>query len=369
MNSVRRAEGPLHPHAAALDMELKSSSTGVSAAMPNPRSDTQPTYSVVIPIFNEEGNIENLLSRVIPVMESVDEPFEVLFVDDGSTDATPDILRRMAAGDPRVRVIRFTRNYGQEAAVEALYLSARGDWLLQMDGDLQNPPEEIPKLLAKKNEGFDVVYGVRERRRDSTFRIGASRLMQWSMRSVMEIELPEDISTFRIMRAPVARLVAALPERRKFLSALIVWSGARIGVVRVAHAARRSGQTKYNFTRLLNHTFDLLAGYSSKPLRYIGAMGMAFAIFGFSLGFWTILRKVIWGYGATGWSSIFAAVVVLSGVQLIALSILGEYIARIYVQAQGRPLYNIAERLNFSDGNGNHDTSAHAFDPEQQDDE
>ena len=144
-----------------------------------------------------------------------------------------------------MRVVRFTRNYGQEAAVEALYLNARGRWLIQMDGDLQHPPEEIPRLIAKKNEGYDVVYGVRQKRQDALFRVVASRAMQWTMRSMMEIELPDDVSTFRLMSAPIARLVAALPERRKFFSALLVWSGARIGTRerRPRAAARRGART------------------------------------------------------------------------------------------------------------------------------
>ncbi len=310
-----------------------------------------PTYSVVVPVYNEEGNVEALVARVVPVMEAIGEPFEIVFVNDGSRDKTLAILRAVAAREPRVRVVSFSRNYGQEAAVEALYLHARGKWLIQMDGDLQNPPEEIPKLIAKRDEGFDVVYGVRQARQDSAYRVGASKLMQWSMRRLMEIELPEDVSTFRMMRGPIARLVAALPEKRKFFSALLVWSGAKIGVVYVSHAARAAGETKYNFGKLLNHTFDLVVGFSSKPLRYIGIAGAIFALAGFLLGFWTVLRKVIWGYGAMGWPSIFAAVVVLSGVQLIALSVIGEYIARIYVQAQSRPLFNVAERINFDETN------------------
>jgi dolichol-phosphate mannosyltransferase len=308
---------------------------------------TRPAYSVVIPVFNEEGNVEKLASRVLAAMEKTGETFELLFVDDGSKDKTPELLRKIAAADTRVRVVRFTRNYGQEAAVEALYLNARGKWLIQMDGDLQHPPEEIPKLIAKKNEGFDVVYGIREGRQDTFFRVMASRSMQWGMRSMMEIELPEDVSTFRLMAAHIARLVAALPERRKFFSALIVWSGARIGTVKVAHSQRAAGTTKYNFTKLLNHTFDLLVGFSSKPLRYIGMMGVLFALSGFALGVWAVIRKIVWDYGMMGWPSLFAAVVILSGMQLMALSMIGEYIARIYVQAQARPLYNIAERLNF----------------------
>jgi glycosyltransferase involved in cell wall biosynthesis len=306
-------------------------------------------YSVVVPVFNEEGNVEALAARVVVAMEKVGAPFELLFVDDGSRDRTPQLLAALGARDARIRVVRFTRNYGQEAAVEALYLNARGRWLIQMDGDLQHPPEEIPALIAKMQEGYDVVYAVREGRRDALLRVVASRTMQWSMRSLMEIELPEDVSTFRLMSAPIARLVAALPERRKFFSALLVWSGARIGTVRVRHEARYAGATHYNFTKLLNHTFDLLVGFSSKPLRYIGTLGFLFAIAGLGLGAWVIARKLFWDYGIMGWPSLFASVVILGGVQLIATSVIGEYIARIYVQAQARPLYNIAERLNFDE--------------------
>jgi dolichol-phosphate mannosyltransferase len=319
----------------------------VGPQQPDPTSLV--TYSVVVPVFNEEGNVEALASRVPAAMDKVGETFELLFVDDGSRDRTPELLRKLAAADERVRVVRFTRNYGQEAAVEALYLNARGRWLVQMDGDLQHPPEEIARLIAKKNEGYDVVYGVREGRQDTLFRVAASRTMQWGMRSMMEIELPEDVSTFRLMSAPIARLVAALPERRKFFSALLVWSGARIGTVRVKHEARHAGATHYNFTKLLNHTFDLIVGFSSKPLRYIGTMGFVFALVGLGLGLWVITRKLVWDYGLIGWPSLFAAVVILGGMQLIATSVIGEYIARIYVQAQARPLYNIGERLNFQD--------------------
>jgi len=310
-------------------------------------ADSPVTYSVVVPVFNEEGNVEALASRILATMDHLGAPFELLFVDDGSRDRTPELLRELAAADARIRVLRFTRNYGQEAAVEALYLNARGRWLIQMDGDLQHAPEEIPRLVAKKDEGFDVVYGVRRGRHDPLFRVAASRLMQWSMRSVMEIELPEDVSTFRLMSARVARLVAALPERRKFFSALIVWSGARIGTVQVTHAPRHAGATHYKFSKLLNHTFDLIVGFSSKPLRYIGTLGIAFALLGFGMGVWVILRKLLWDYGVMGWPSLFAAVVILGGMQLVATSVIGEYIARIYVQAQDRPLYNVAERLNF----------------------
>lgn len=301
------------------------------------------TYSVVVPVYNEEGNVEDLVARVVPVMEQIGESFEILFVDDGSRDRTVSLLRDLAEKDDRIKIVRFSRNYGQEVAVEAAYLNAEGEWLIQMDGDLQNPPEDIPKLLAVKDE-YDVVYGIRQNRQDPLPRVLASRAMQRGMKW-MDVELPDDVSTFRLMRAPIARLVAALPEKKKFLSALFVWSGARIGVVKVGHEARHAGTTKYNFTKLVNHSFDLVVGFSSKPLRWIGVLGIVFAISGFAYGVWTITRKMIWDYGISGWSSLIVAVVVLSGAQLIALSVMGEYIARIYVQVQGRPSFNIAEKI------------------------
>jgi len=166
---------------------------------------------------------------------------------------------------------------------------------------------------------------------------------------MLAIELPEDVSTFRILSSPIARLVARLPERRKFFSALIVWSGAHIGTVPVRHEARATGSSHYNFTKLLNNTFDLIVGFSSKPLRFIGTLGLLFSVVGLLLGAWVIGRKLLWDYGLMGWPSLFAAVVILGGVQLMATSVIGEYIARIYVQAQSRPLYNIAERINFGE--------------------
>lgn len=301
-------------------------------------------YSVVVPVYNEEANIANLVARVTPVMQSLHQPFEILFVDDGSRDSTPSVLRAQCLAASHVRAIRFTRNFGQEAAVQAGYLYARGEWIIQMDGDLQNPPEDIGKLLAKRDEGWDIVYGVRTGRRDPLFRRMASRAMRWTMQRLLQIELPKDISTFRLMRASTAKLLASFPERQKFLSALACWVGARYTTVDVGHAARAAGKTKYNIGKLVNHTFDLVVGFSSRPLRLIGAVGFLVALVGFAAGAWAILEKIIWGT-LMGWSSVFAAIVVLGGMQLVALSLIGEYMARMFVQAQQRPIFMVGEHL------------------------
>jgi polyisoprenyl-phosphate glycosyltransferase len=305
--------------------------------------DEIPFYSVVIPVYNEEGNIKPLVERVSAVMDQVGEPYEIVFVDDGSRDATPVGLRLLVQQHPWVRAVRFTRNYGQEAAVQAGYKYARGEWIIQMDGDLQNPPEDIPKLLVKRDEGFDIVYGVRKNRKDPLFRKFASQAMRYVMRQMLDIELPEDISTFRLMRASTAKLLTDLPERKKFLSALACWIGAKYTTIDVGHSARASGKTKYNLSKLLNHTFDLVVGFSAKPLRYVGMVGVFFALLGFVTAVWAIVYKLMWGTTVLGWASLFAAVSVLGGMQLVSLSLIGEYISRIYIQAQARPLFLVAE--------------------------
>ena len=315
-------------------------------------SEAEPWHSVVIPLYNEEGNVGELVGRLVPVLEQTGRAFEIVFVDDGSSDATAAKVRAASAADPRVKLVRFSRNYGQEAAVQAGILHASGQWVIQMDGDLQNPPEELTKLLVKRDEGYDIVYGVRTKRRDPFHRVLASRLMLWFMRSVLGVELPEDVTTFRVIEGRTARLIAGLPEKKKFFSALAVWTGARSATVPVDHAARAHGVTKYNLGKLVNHTFDLMVGFSTRPLRIIGVGGALIALTGLAFGLFRIAQKVLGADITMGYTSLFSAIVILGGLQLIALSVIGEYIARIFIQTQDRPLYNIAEKVGFGDKEG-----------------
>lgn len=302
--------------------------------------------SVVVPVLNEEGNVAELLRRLCDVLRATGETFEVIFVDDGSTDATPLLLRDLTESVPELRVLRLARNYGQEAAVQAGMLAARGRWVIQTDGDLQNPPEELPKLLAERGRGYEVIFGVREKRQDPLHRVLASKLMVQVMRRVLAIELPPDVTTFRVIDGDVARLIAGLPEKRKFFSALAVWAGARSVSVPVAHQARHSGVTKYDLGKLVNHTFDLMVGFSVRPLRIIGVTGLLFAFAGIAFALFRIAQKLM-GFPVSmlGYTSIFSAVVIIGGLQLIALSVIGEYVGRIFIQLQDRPLYRIAEEL------------------------
>ncbi len=302
--------------------------------------------SVVVPVLNEEGNVEALIERLCAVLRPTGERFELIVVDDGSSDSTPLRLRRLLQSVPELRVLRLARNYGQEAAVQAGMLASRGRWVIQTDGDLQNPPEELPKLLAERAGGYEIIFGARQHRRDPWHRVVASRLLVWVMRHLLGIALPPDVTTFRVIDGEVARYIARLPEKRKFFSALAGWAGARSISVPVAHDERHSGVTKYNLARLVNHTFDLMVGFSVRPLRIIGAAGSLFALAGVGFALYRIVQKLL-GYPVTleGYTSIFSAVVILGGFQLIALSVIGEYVGRIFIQSQDRPLYRVAEEL------------------------
>jgi polyisoprenyl-phosphate glycosyltransferase len=307
--------------------------------------DAEIELSVVVPVFNEAANVGELVGRLIAALEGTGEPFELVLVDDGSADLTLHRLRELALGEPRLCVLSLSRNYGQEAAVQAGILAARGRWIVQLDADLQHPPEEIGKLLAARAPGVELVYGVRERRDDPAHRVISSRLMMWTMRRVFGIELPRDISTFRVIDARLARYIAELPEKRKFFSALACYCGARSVDVVVAHAARQRGKSGYGLARLLNHSFDLLVGFSVRPLRIIGATGAIFALLGIGFGLFRIGLKLAGVPINVGYTSLIAAIVISGGLQLIALSVIGEYVARIFLQAQDRPVFRVAERI------------------------
>ncbi len=308
-------------------------------------ADAPIEVSAVVPVFNEAGNVVELVGRLVAALEKLALSFELVLVDDGSSDLTAHRLRELAKNEPRLNLIRFAKNYGQEAAVQAGILFARGRWILQLDADLQHPPEEIPKLFEALAPGVEVVYGVRDRRVDPAHRIALSRGLVWVMRRVFDIALPDDISTFRLIDGKLARFIAELPEKRKFFSALACWSGARSVNVKVLHAARHSGKSHYRIFQLINHSFDLLIGFSARPLRIIGAVGALFAVAGIAFGVFRIALKLGGADINVGYTSLIAAIVISSGLQLIALSVIGEYVARIFVQAQDRPLFRIAERI------------------------
>ncbi len=237
-------------------------------------------YSVVIPLFNEEGCVEELHRRLFEVMNGLGGNFEVLYVDDGSTDGTRAILDRLESEQPAVRVIRFTRNFGQHPAVYAGYDHALGETIITLDGDLQNPPEEIPKLVEKLAEGYDMVTGVRATRHDSIFRTLPSKFVNWMIGKLTGVPLKDYGCLLRVYRRSVIEMLQRCREQTVYFTALISWLGIRIAEVEVAHAPRAAGRSKYNWLKLIRMNFDLLTGFSILPIQIISLGGLIVACSG-----------------------------------------------------------------------------------------
>jgi len=308
------------------------------------------TYSIVIPAFNEEPVIAEMYRRTAAVMRSLGEPYEILFVDDGSRDRTLDIVREIQAGDPCVKVLSLSKNYGHQIAITAGLERATGRAVVVIDADLQDPPEIIPRLAEKWREGYDVVYARRDRRKGETFfkRLTASLFYRF-MRRVAHVDLPPDTGDFRLMNRRVVDSLNRLPERHRFVRGLVSWVGHRQVAVSYVRDQRFAGETHYSFSKMLKFAFDGIASFSYVPLRVATLLGALLSVVG-GLGvagalFARLLRN---GGGLlTDGSVLVLLVIFLGGVQLLALGLLGEYVGRIYDEVKHRPLYLLDDEIGF----------------------
>jgi len=304
---------------------------------------TVPTLSVVVPIFNEAAVLPELEGRLSAVLAAACPDFEVVFVDDGSSDASPAILLGIAERNPRVRVLRFSRNFGHQAAVTAGIEHARGRAVVVIDADLQDPPEVIPDLLAKWREGFEVVSAVRaERLGEPPLRLFLIKTFYRVMQRIASVDMTPDVGDFRLIDRRVADALNRLPERNRYVRGLVRWVGFRHAEVRYTRAERFGGETKYPFTKLVRLALDGVTAFSNLPLQLVAYLG--FAVFGLSvlLVLYALAGRLFSGQTPEGWTSVFVAVAFLSGVQLVALGILGAYVSRIFEEVKARPLYVIA---------------------------
>jgi undecaprenyl-phosphate 4-deoxy-4-formamido-L-arabinose transferase len=317
-----------------------------------------PRVSIVIPVFNEEGNLPALYARLAPVMDQLDGRegaatgwggVEAILVDDGSRDSSLDLLRALAARDPRVKVVSFNRNYGQHAAVFAGLQAAGGSTVVTLDADLQNPPEDIPKLVAKAEEGFDVVGGYREERKDTAFRRWASRWINRIMRRVMpEVPFRDYGCMLRAYSRPVVDSMKLCEERSLFIPALACQFARRIAEVPVGHAERAVGESKYSLWKLFKLQADLMTGFTSAPLRLATFIGLTLSFVSTAFGVFLGVRRLIYGPEAEGLFTLFSILFFFLGLNFLALGVLGEYIGRMYVEVRRRPRSVVAETLNFS---------------------
>lgn len=301
-----------------------------------------PEISVVIPVFNEQENLPALLPRLLPVLDGLGRSYEVIFVDDGSRDGSLPILKGFVDARPAaIRVLELSRNFGQHPAILAAFQRARGDVVVTLDADLQNPPEEIPKLLARIDEGYDVVGGIRRERRDSWFRRAASRLVNRVTGWITGMRLSDYGCMLRAYARDVVNEINACEENATFIPALAQSFSRRPTEVEVAHAERSAGTSKYSLYRLLRLNFDLMTGFSVVPLQIFTLFGFVVAAGGVAFGVFLGVRRLIVGAEVEGVFTLFAILFTVIGVLLAGLGIVGEYIGRIYHEVRRRPRFSV----------------------------
>ena len=299
---------------------------------------TLPTLSVVVPVLNEQQTLPELYRRTCRALDAARLPFELVVVDDGSTDDTPGVLARLAAADPRVVVVRLSRNFGHQPAVSAGLDHAAGDAVVILDGDLQDPPEVIPELVARWRAGFDVVYAVRTRRKEGPVRRLGYFLFYRLLRRVADLDIPLDSGDFCLLGRPAADALRRLPERQRFVRGLRAFVGFRqTGHVYERHA-RAGGEPKYTLRKLAALAADGLIDFSRLPLRLVALPGAVATLAGGGLALWLAVTAVFGGPVA-GWAAVLAAVLLVGGCQLLGLAVVGEYVRRIFLEAKGRPAY------------------------------
>ncbi len=305
--------------------------------------DKATMISLVIPVYNEEASLPRLMERLRPVMQQMGKRHEIIFVDDGSRDHTLPILKSFL-NYPEVRVVELTKNYGQHAAIFSGFSIVRGDIVITLDADLQNPPEEIPNLVRVMEEGdYDVVGTIRKERKDSVFRTLPSRLINVVARRITKVTMSDWGCMLRAYRKNIVDRMVTCHEHSTFIPALATYFSKKVTEIEVVHEARHAGDSHYSMRKLINLQFDLVSSFSDFPLKFILYAGIGMAFFGVSFGVVLGIARVLYGaqWAAEGVFTLFAILFTFIGFQFFALGVMGEYIGRIYREVRKRPEYMI----------------------------
>jgi len=316
---------------------------------------TTPSLSVVIPAFNEEANLNELIGRCLTICSSLGKTFEIILVDDGSSDRSAQIITEAAEQNPgKIIGVLLNRNYGQHAAVMAGFAESRGEIVVTLDADLQNPPEEIPKLVKKMETGFDVVGSIRLSRRDTLFRKMSSFLINKAVQQSTGVLMHDYGCMLRAYRRPIVEAMLQCQERTTFIPVLANSFARFTTEIEVQHEKRSQGSSKYSLWKLINLMFDLLTSMTTFPLRLLTLIGTTIATGGFGLGLLILAMRIIYGLGwaAEGVFTLFAVLFIFIGAQFIAMGLLGEYIGRIYRDVRARPRYFVQKVV----GSGNEES-------------
>ena len=303
------------------------------------------SLSVVIPVYNSEGSIAAVVARLVPVLEAENVPFEIILVNDGSRDRSGDVISRLTCERSDVLAINLSRNYGQHNALLCGIRAARYAMIVTLDDDLQHPPEEIPKLLRKLGEGYDVVYGTAEREPHGFWRGAASRLTKWVLARVMGAQAGAGVSAFRAFRTSLRDTFQDYRSPHVLIDVLLAWGTARFASVPVPHHPRRIGASNYSFRRLVAHAAHLLTGFSTLPLRLASWVGFASVVFGLFVLVWVLGNYAMYGTSQPGFPFLASIIAIFAGAQLFALGILGEYVGQIHGRLMEKPTYVIRSKL------------------------
>ncbi|HME46013.1 MAG TPA: glycosyltransferase [Syntrophorhabdales bacterium] len=301
--------------------------------------------SVLVPILNEEESLRELNERLHKSLDSLGRTYEIIYINDGSTDGTQQILEEFHGQDNHVRVVEFNRNYGQHMALFAGMERSRGNMVITIDADLQNPPEEIPKLVAKIDEGFEVVGTYRKERKDSIFRTLPSYIVNKITARLVGVKLRDWGCMLRAYDRDIVDSMNMCGESASFIPALAATFARKVIEIEVRHEARKKGMTKYSLFRLLHLNFDLMTGFSLLPIQFIGMLGVIIALVGLAFALFLIIRRLVVGPEVEGVFTLFAINFVFMGAMIFALGVIGEYIGRIYQQVRGRPRFIIKKEL------------------------
>jgi glycosyltransferase involved in cell wall biosynthesis len=303
------------------------------------------SVSVVVPVYNSQDTLLPLVSRLAAVLQQCTAEWEVILVNDGSRDASWDMIRHAATRYPQVRGVDLMRNYGQHNALLCGIRQARHGVIVTMDDDLQHPPEEIPRLLDRLADGCDVVYGTPDKEQHGLWRDLASQVTKLALRGALGIGTARSVSAFRAFRSPVREAFAAYGGPYVSIDVLLTWGTARFAAVRVRHDPRRAGASSYTFQRLVVHTLNMLTGFSTWPLQAASLIGFGFTLFGLCLLAYVIGRYLIEGGSVPGFPFLASAIAIFSGAQLFALGIMGEYLARMHTRMMEQPTYTVREQV------------------------
>ena len=320
--------------------------------------ERRPALSIVVPCYNEEDNLEALHRRVSGAPATVvGTDYELILVDDGSTDATWERIARLCDADPHVIGINLSRNHGHQLALSAGLSVCSGRRILILDADLQDPPELLPEMYRLMDEGADVVYGVRtERRGETWFKRVTAKLFYRLLGHLVDVPIPFDAGDFRLMSRRALEVLNSMPEQHRFVRGMVSWIGFTQRPIAYTRQPRHAGETKYPFTKMVRFAIDAMTGFSVKPLRLSSYIGGVFALFGLAL---FIRSLYVWTIGGAivGWTSLMSAVIILGSAQLFVLGIIGEYLGRLFIEAKGRPLFVIKELRGHGRGQGHADPS------------